>query len=141
LDFQAAKLSSAHYAYHELPVQQDRGRAASRRKQRVSQPAAWLHGQGPRPDATTNKAVQAFDCLGLASSAAGAGQDGGHPRRRQLAAQRPETVAELTGGEYFKFENSRSLVRNLLTISNHVPNRYVLSFQPQSPHPAFTPSS
>jgi hypothetical protein len=46
-------------------------------------------------------------------------------------------VAQLTGGEYFKFENSRSLVRDLLTISNHVPNRYVLSFQPQSPHAGF----
>jgi hypothetical protein len=55
----------------------------------------------------------------------------------------PATVAELSGGEYFKFENSRSLVIGLLTISNHVPNRYVLSFQPQSPHPGsirvFTP--
>jgi hypothetical protein len=49
----------------------------------------------------------------------------------------PETVAELTGGEYFKFENSRSLERALFTISNHVPNRYVLSFHPQSPHPGF----
>jgi hypothetical protein len=49
----------------------------------------------------------------------------------------PETVAHLTGGEYYKFEDSRSLVRGLMTISNHVPNRYVLSFQPQSPHPGF----
>jgi hypothetical protein len=49
----------------------------------------------------------------------------------------PETVAQLTGGEYFHFEDSRSLVSGLLTISNHVPNRYVLSFQPQSPHPGF----
>jgi hypothetical protein len=49
----------------------------------------------------------------------------------------PATVAELTGGEYFKFENSRSLVSGLLTISNHVPNRYALSFQPQSPHSGF----
>jgi hypothetical protein len=27
------------------------------------------------------------------------------------------------------------LEQSLLTISNHIPNRYVLSFQPQSPHP------
>jgi hypothetical protein len=46
-------------------------------------------------------------------------------------------VAQLTGGEFFHFEDSRSLVRGLLTISNHVPNRYVLSFHPQSPHPGF----
>jgi hypothetical protein len=27
------------------------------------------------------------------------------------------------------------LEKSLLTISNHIPNRYVLSFQPRSPHP------
>ena len=27
--------------------------------------------------------------------------------------------------------------RDLQTISNHIPNRYVLSFQPQSPHAGF----
>jgi hypothetical protein len=47
----------------------------------------------------------------------------------------PETVAHLTGGEYFKLTNPANLERDLTTISNHIPNRYVLSFQPQSPHP------
>ena len=47
----------------------------------------------------------------------------------------PETVAQLTGGEYFRFGNTRNLESSLLTISNHVPNRYVLSFQPRAPHP------
>jgi len=46
----------------------------------------------------------------------------------------PQTVAQLTGGEYFPFSNTRSLEKSLLTISNHVPNRYILSFQPRSPH-------
>jgi VWFA-related protein len=49
----------------------------------------------------------------------------------------PETVAELTGGEYLQFGDEKSLVRDLQIISNHIPNRYVLSFQPQSPHPGF----
>jgi hypothetical protein len=31
--------------------------------------------------------------------------------------------------------NAKSLEHDLATISNHIPNRYVLSFQPQSPHP------
>ena len=39
------------------------------------------------------------------------------------------------GGEYFKLTDSKSLERDLGTISNHMPNRYILSFQPQSPHP------
>lgn len=46
----------------------------------------------------------------------------------------PETVAHVSGGEYFKFTDTRSLERSLITISNHLPNRYLLSFQPQSPH-------
>jgi hypothetical protein len=81
--------------------------------------------------------AQAYDCLSLlapplraAKMAAIAGVDGLH---RNV----PETVAHLSGGEYFKFEDSRSLACALLTISNHVPNRYVLSFHPQSPHPGY----
>ncbi len=47
----------------------------------------------------------------------------------------PKTVALLTGGEYFKFENTRSLERGLVTISNQVPNTYALSFSPQQDRP------
>jgi hypothetical protein len=47
----------------------------------------------------------------------------------------PETVAHLTGGEYFKFSNIKSLEKDLNTISNHIPNRYVLTFHPQAPSP------
>jgi VWFA-related protein len=49
----------------------------------------------------------------------------------------PETVADLTGGEYLQFSDVSSLARDLTTVSNHIPNRYILSFQPQSPHPGF----
>jgi hypothetical protein len=68
--------------------------------------------------------------LALAKMAAIAATDG-------LKRNIPETVAHLTGGEYYKLTDARSLERDLVTISNHVPNRYVLSFQPQSPHPGF----
>jgi VWFA-related protein len=47
----------------------------------------------------------------------------------------PETVAHLTGGEFFPFKDQKSLQRDLFTIANHVPNRYFLSFHPPSPHP------
>ncbi len=94
-------------------------------------------GKDPNPDldANPNKLVQAYDCLtqlapplALAKMAAIAATDS---LRRNI----PETVARLTGGEYFKLTNAKGLERNLEAISNHVPNRYVLSFQPQSPHP------
>ena len=79
-------------------------------------------------------ANQAYDCLGvlapplaLAKMAVLAGLSG-------LQRNVPETVAELTGGEYFPFKDTKGLERDLETISNHVPNRYMLSFHPASPH-------
>jgi VWFA-related protein len=82
-----------------------------------------------------NRAMQTFDCLTLlapplfaAKMAAMAALDGMH---RNV----PESVARLTGGEYFKFENTRSLERGLITISNQIPNSYVLSFSPQADNP------
>lgn len=44
-------------------------------------------------------------------------------------------MSHLTGGEYFKLTDSKSLERHLATIGNHLPNRYVLSFHLQAPHP------
>jgi VWFA-related protein len=98
-------------------------------------PPGGCMGKDPDADAQVGKPSQAYDCaaqllpsLAFARMAAIAATDG---LRRNI----PETVAELTGGEYFKFNDARSLERDLATISNHVPNRYVLSFQPISPHP------
>jgi len=89
----------------------------------------------PNVNLNQNPAEQAFNCLGLlapplalAKAAVIAIFDG-------LQKNIPETVARTTGGEYFKLTNARSLERDLHTISNHIPNRYILSFQPQSPHP------
>ena len=53
--------------------------------------------------------------------------------RNALRRNISESVAHLTGGEYFKFKDVKTLDRDLFTISNHIPNRYVLSFHPQSP--------
>jgi len=89
----------------------------------------------PNVDLKQNPAEQAYGCLSLLAP----------PLRLAKAAileafdgfqkNIPETVARLTGGEYFKLTTAKSLDRDLQTISNHIPNRYVLSFQPQSPHP------
>jgi VWFA-related protein len=136
LSFSSGKAAAANYGYHELPVHKtDDGFAIG--SNAYPNPPHGCMGKDPDPEATTNKAVQAYDCmtqllppLALAKMAAIAASDG-------LQRNVPETVAELTGGEYFKFENSRSLVNGMLAISNHVPNRYMLSFQPQSPHPGF----
>jgi VWFA-related protein len=47
----------------------------------------------------------------------------------------PETVAKLTGGEYYSFSNEKNLENGMQTLTKHVPNRYVLSFTPKNPHP------
>ena len=86
------------------------------------------------PETSDNPFIQAWDCLSLLApplrlvKMAALATEG-------LQKNVPETVARLTGGEYFKLGNQKSLERTLQTISNHIPNRYVLSFQPQSPHP------
>lgn len=43
-------------------------------------------------------------------------------------------MAQLTGGESFKFTDAHSLERGVISISHHLPNRYLLSFYPQAPH-------
>jgi VWFA-related protein len=82
-----------------------------------------------------NREMQTFDCLSLlapplraAKMATMAALDGMH---RNV----PKTVALLTGGEYFRFENTRSLERGLITISNQVPNTYALTFSPHADRP------
>ncbi|HEY2171921.1 MAG TPA: VWA domain-containing protein [Candidatus Angelobacter sp.] len=87
------------------------------------------------PDAHGNRAAQALDCAGdllpplrLARIAFLAAKDG-------LKRNVPESVAQLTGGEYFAFKNEKTLAQHLITISNDVPNYYFLSFRPQSLQP------
>jgi VWFA-related protein len=89
------------------------------------------------PGSSGSRLEQAFDCLSLlapplriAKMAAILGMDG---LRRNV----PESVAQLTGGEFFKFDDARSLERDMLAISHHLPNRYLLSFYPPAPHPGF----
>lgn len=86
------------------------------------------------PDANGNRGVQALDCasdivppLRLARMAFLAAKDG-------LRSDVPHSVAQLTGGEYFGFKDAASLSRALLSASNDLPNYYILSFRPASPH-------
>jgi VWFA-related protein len=100
-------------------------------------PPGGCMARDPNAQPGENRWVQTFDCLGLlapplrlAKMAAMAASDG-------LQRNVPESVAQLTGGEYFKFTDARSLEKEVLTISHHLPNRYVLSFHPLAPHPGF----
>ena len=80
-------------------------------------------------------ANQAYDCLGLLAPPLALAKMAFVAGRNGLRRNVPETVASLTGGEYYQFKDARGIERDMVTLSNHVPNRYILSFHPQSPHP------
>jgi VWFA-related protein len=93
------------------------------------------HDPDADPDAHGKRDVQALDCasdllppLRLARMAFISANDG-------LKRNVPESVAQLTGGEYFAFKDGTTLSRHLIPVSNDVPNYYVLSFRPTSPLP------
>ena len=91
----------------------------------------------PNVNLNQNPAAQAFDCLALLAPPLRLATIAFVAARDSLERNIPESVARLTGGEYFKYGSEKNLERDLHTISNHIPNRYILSFQPQSPHPGF----
>jgi VWFA-related protein len=55
--------------------------------------------------------------------------------RNALRTNTAESIAQLTGGEYFHFHNEKDLKAGLVKMSSDVPNYYVLSFRPTSVTP------
>jgi VWFA-related protein len=53
--------------------------------------------------------------------------------RNALRTKTAESIAQLTGGEFFHFHDAKDLKAGLIAVSNDVPNYYVLSFRPTSP--------
>jgi VWFA-related protein len=87
------------------------------------------------PHTTESRGQQDFDCLADLLPPLRLARMVEIAMRNSLRKNVPETCARLSGGEYFSFKDPKSLRRDLFTISNDVPNRYVLTFRPQSPHP------
>jgi VWFA-related protein len=88
----------------------------------------------PAP-AEESKGTQYFDCFAELLPPLRLAKIAEIAARNALRKNISDSVAKLTGGEAFKFSTAKQLQRDLLTLSNHVPNRYVLSFHPQNPHP------
>jgi VWFA-related protein len=55
--------------------------------------------------------------------------------RGSLRTNTAQSAAQLTGGEFFHFRDAKSLQKALISVSNDVPNFYVLSFHPTAPTP------
>lgn len=91
----------------------------------------------PNVDLSKSAAKQSADCAALLLPPLRIAQIAFVALRDALSKNVPETVARLTGGEYYTLGSEKNFERDLATIANHIPNRYMLSFQPQSPHPGF----
>jgi VWFA-related protein len=103
-------------------------------------PAHGCFAKDPSAEAdevSTNRWMQAFDCLGVLAPPLRAAKIAVLSTAYGMERKTAETGAELTGGEYFRFNDARSLERDLMTLTNHLPNRYALSFRPQSLRPGF----
>jgi VWFA-related protein len=117
-------------------------------KTQIKREAGKLNSQEPGPEhgcfsrdpnapphTTESRGEQNFDCLAELLPPLRLAKMIEIATRNSLRKNVPETCAHLSGGEYFSFKDPKSLRRDLFTISNDVPNRYVLTFRPQSPHP------
>ncbi len=94
-------------------------------------------GKGSHPDAQGKVARKALDCAGDLLPPIEWARLAFRAARDKVSRNVPQTVARLTGGEYFAFKNRVTLTRDLLAISNDIPNYYVLTFRPSSPTPGF----
>ena len=91
----------------------------------------------PNVDRSKSAAQQSFDCVAELAPPLRLAHAVYVALRDAIQRNVPETVAKLTGGEYYKLGSQKTFEHDLATIANHIPNRYILSFQPQSPHPGF----
>jgi VWFA-related protein len=82
-----------------------------------------------------SKGTQYFDCAAQLMPPLVLARMAELAARNALRRNISESVAKLTGGESFKFKDVKTLNRDLFTVANHIPNRYVLSFHPRNPHP------
>lgn len=55
--------------------------------------------------------------------------------RQGLRKNTPKAIAAMTGGEYELFDTRKGFESRMNDFTNHLHSRYLLSFQPQDPHP------
>jgi VWFA-related protein len=137
IGFSTSKSEAAHYAHRQLPTTPESvgaGNWLAFENPHPNPPNGCMgKDPDPDPDAPASRWSQFYDCMGqlvppltFAKTAAIATAD-------SLQKNVPATVARLTGGEYFKLGSEKDFERDLIAVSNRLPNRYSLSFHPQSP--------
>jgi VWFA-related protein len=138
LDEAVREISDTNTAIYSLGFSSSKSEVkgeASKLNNNEPGPPGGCMSKDPNADSDSARIAQTWECLSELAPPLRAAKIAVLLTINGLRRNVPESVAHLTGGEYFRFSNTRSLESSLLTISNHVPNRYVLSFQPQTPHP------
>lgn len=110
------------------------GREASKLSSAEPGPEHGCFARDPNadPPIQESRATQNYDCIAELLPPLRLAKMAFIAMSNSMRRNVPESVTRLTGGEYFKFRNVKTLEHDLLTISNHIPNRYVLSFRPTS---------
>jgi VWFA-related protein len=80
-------------------------------------------------------AAQLYECLSLLAPPLRAIKMATIAGMNSLQRDVPQSVARITGGEFYRFHDPNSMERDLVALSSHVPNRYLISFHPSAPHP------
>ncbi|HEY6304173.1 MAG TPA: hypothetical protein VIX14_14020 [Terriglobales bacterium] len=55
--------------------------------------------------------------------------------RQAMRENSAKALASMTGGEYKLFATRKGFAKDVIGFANHLHNRYLLSFEPNDPHP------
>jgi VWFA-related protein len=133
LGFSSPKSDVQHYAFENIPTKWTGGGFTNPNPQHPG--GCMAKDPGADPGTSQNKLSQTYDCLGQLAPPLAVVRMAVIAAMEGMRRNAPETVAHLTGGEFYPVNSPRGIERDLMTLANHVPNRYVLSFHPQSPAP------
>ena len=133
LGFSSPKSDVRHYAYENIPTKWTGGGFTNPNPQHPG--GCMAKDPNADPGTSQNKLSQTYDCLGQLAPPLAFVRMAVIAAMEGMRRNAPETVAHLTGGEFYPVNSPRGIERDLMTLANHVPNRYVLSFHPQSPAP------
>lgn len=105
---------------------------------RPDQPAPE-HGcfsrDGADPEYEGHYSKQVLDCISMLAPPLRLATMTFITARNGLRNNTAASIAQLAGGEFFRFHDSKSLKAGLIRLLNDVPNYYVVNFRPTSPTP------
>lgn len=91
--------------------------------------------QGADPEYDGHYSKQVLDCISQLAPPLRLATMSFLAARGALRTKTAESIAQLAGGESFHFRNAKDLKAGLISLSNDLPNYYVLSFRPTAPTP------